>query len=50
MAFIKPLRWEHWYNKYCSSGNFIRGVFTNFEILEQFIGLVSMQSTSISKD
>ena len=29
---------------------FVRGVFTNFETLEEFVGLVSMQSTTIDKD
>ena len=29
---------------------FIRGVFTNFDILVEFIGLVSIQSTTIGKE
>ena len=29
---------------------FIRNVFTNFDILEQFLELVKMQSTAIGKD
>ena len=47
MAFINLLRWEIWYNNYSSSEIFIRSVLTNFDMLEQFLGLVRMQSTAI---
>ena len=44
------LRWEHWYNKHFSSESFkIRDIFTNFQTLEEFLGLLPMQSTTISK-
>ena len=51
MTLIKPFRWEHWYNKYCSyERTFIWNVFTNFDIFEQFLGLVPMQSTAVGED
>ena len=50
MILIKPFRWEHRYKNIAHQRTFFWNVFTNFDILEQFVGLVPMQTTAIDKD
>ena len=47
MTLINLLKWEHSCNKNYPSENLIRGVFTNFDILEEPLGIVPMQRTTI---
>ena len=44
------LRCENWYTGVAHFKIFNSGGFTNFDILEEFLGLVPIQSTTIGKD
>ena len=50
MILIKQLDENTDTTNFVHQRTFIRGVFINFYILEQFLGLVQMQSTAIGKD
>ena len=48
-TLIELLRWKHRYINIAHLRNFIRGVFTNFDILWKFQGLVKMQTLTVGK-
>ena len=50
MTLFNPLRWESTDTTYTAHLKmFVRGIFTNYDTKEQFLGLVPMQSTAIGK-